>query len=184
MNIMIRKSIFGLVVAVGAVPVIGEAGETCKGTAADQVQVALADNGKPSASKDIVATAVGAGKFTTLVTAVKAAGLVETLQGDGPFTVFAPTDEAFKALPEGTLDSLLADKEKLKAVLLYHVVPGKVTAADVVKVKSAETAQGSSVKVKVDDETVMINGAKVVKADVMASNGVIHVIDKVLVPSR
>ncbi len=131
--------------------------------------------------KDIVDTAVAAGSFKTLVTAVKAAGLVETLKGDGPFTVFAPTDEAFAKVPKATLEALLADKQKLTAVLTYHVVPGKVTAADVVKLKSAKTVQGQSVKIKTKDG-VSVDGAKVIKADVMASNGVIHVIDTVLIP--
>ena len=135
-----------------------------------------------NAPKDIVDTAVAA-KFNTLVTAVKEAGLVEALKGDGPFTVFAPTDAAFAKLPEGTLESLLQDKEKLKAVLLYHVVSGKVTAADVSKIDSAKTLQGGSVHVSTCDG-VKINNAKVVKADVMTSNGVIHVIDTVLIPEN
>ncbi len=133
-------------------------------------------------TKDIVDTAVGAGMFNTLVTAVKAAGLVETLKGAGPFTVFAPTDEAFKKLPAGTVEGLLKDIPKLKEVLTYHVVAGKVMAADVVKMKSGKTLQGQSVAIAVNGGTVSIDGAKVVKADVAASNGVIHVIDTVLMP--
>ncbi len=142
-----------------------------------------ATNGQ-AAEKDIVDTAVGAGDFTTLVAAVKAAGLVETLKGDGPFTVFAPTDAAFAKLPAGTVESLLKpeNKDKLVAILTYHVVPGKVTAADVIKVTEAKTVQGKSVKVKVDGGTVMIDGAKVVKADIPCTNGVIHVIDAVILP--
>ena len=134
--------------------------------------------------KDIVDTAVSAGKFKTLVAAVQAAGLVETLKGDGPFTVFAPTDEAFEKLPKGTLESLLKpeNKAKLAAILTYHVVPGKVMAADVVKLSEAETVQGSSVKIQVKGSTVMIDKAKVVKADIACTNGVIHVIDSVLLP--
>jgi uncharacterized surface protein with fasciclin (FAS1) repeats len=134
--------------------------------------------------KDIVDTAVEAGSFKTLVAAVKAAGLVETLKGEGPFTVFAPTDEAFAKLPAGTVESLLKpeNKDKLVAVLTYHVVPGKVKAADVVKLTEAKTVQGSSAKVKVDGGTVMIDGAKVVKTDIETSNGVIHVIDAVILP--
>jgi len=134
--------------------------------------------------KDIVDTAVGAGSFKTLVAAVQAAGLVETLKGAGPFTVFAPTDEAFAKLPAGTVESLLKpeNKEKLVAVLTYHVVPGKVTAADVVKLTEAPTVQGSKAKVKVVDGTVMIDNAKVVKTDIETSNGVIHVIDAVILP--
>lgn len=133
-------------------------------------------------AKDIVDVAVAAGSFETLVTAVKAAGLVETLKSPGPFTVFAPTDEAFAALPAGTLDALLKDKEKLKQVLLYHVVPGKVMAADVVKLKGAKTAEGAEAKVSVQGDVVKIDDAKVVKTDIATSNGVIHVIDKVILP--
>lgn len=134
--------------------------------------------------KDIVDTAVGAGSFKTLVAAVKAAGLVETLKGEGPFTVFAPTDEAFAKLPAGTVESLLKpeNKDKLVAILTYHVVPGKVKAADVVKLTEAKTVQGSSAKIKVDNGTVMVDGAKVVKTDIETSNGVIHVIDAVILP--
>jgi uncharacterized surface protein with fasciclin (FAS1) repeats len=131
--------------------------------------------------KDIVDTAVSAGTFKTLVQAVQAAGLVETLKGPGPFTVFAPTDEAFAKLPKGTLESLLADKAKLASVLTYHVVPGKVTSADVVKLSSATTAQGGALSIKTGSG-VMVNDARVVKTDVAASNGVIHVIDTVLIP--
>jgi uncharacterized surface protein with fasciclin (FAS1) repeats len=132
--------------------------------------------------KDIVDTAVAAGSFKTLVTAVKAADLVETLKGPGPFTVFAPTDEAFARIPKADLDALIADKAKLKAVLTYHVVPGKVMAADVVKLRSAKTVNGASVRVRAGSEGVRINEAKVVKADVETSNGVIHVIDRVILP--
>ena len=134
--------------------------------------------------KDIVDTAVGAGSFKTLVAAVQAAGLVETLKGAGPFTVFAPTDEAFAKLPAGTVETLLKpeNKEKLVAVLTYHVVPGKVMAADVVKLTEAPTVQGSKAKVKVVDGAVMIDGAKVVKTDITSKNGVIHVIDAVILP--
>ena len=133
-------------------------------------------------TKDIVDTAVGAGMFNTLVTAVKAAGLVETLKGAGPFTVFAPTDDAFKKLPAGTVEGLLKDTAKLKEVLTYHVVAGKVMAADVVKLTSAKTVQGQSVKIAANGGTVSVDGAKVIKADVAASNGVIHVIDTVIMP--
>ena len=126
--------------------------------------------------------AAGAGTFNTLVAAVQAAGLVETLSGEGPFTVFAPTDEAFAKLPEGTIEALLADKDKLTAILTYHVVPGKVMAADVVKLNSAKTVNGQMVDVKVEGDSVMINDATVATADVVASNGVIHVIDTVILP--
>jgi len=130
---------------------------------------------------DIVDTAVAAGSFKTLFTAVKAAGLVDTLKSKGPFTVFAPTDDAFAKLPKGTVEGLLKDVPKLKAVLTYHVVAGKVMAADVVKLKSAKTVQGQEVKIDAS-EGVKVNDATVVKADVVADNGVIHVIDKVLLP--
>jgi len=132
--------------------------------------------------KTIVETAVAAGSFETLVAAVKAAGLVEALSGEGPFTVFAPTDEAFAKLPEGTVEGLLKDKEKLTAILTYHVVPGKVLASEVVKVDKAETLQGQSVAVTVNDGTVMIDNATVVKTDIECTNGVIHVIDEVILP--
>ncbi|OEF06339.1 fasciclin domain-containing protein [Vibrio crassostreae] len=134
--------------------------------------------------KDIVDVAAENGSFNTLVAAVKAAGLVETLKGDGPFTVFAPTDEAFAALPEGTVDMLLKpeNKDKLIAVLTYHVVPGKIMASEVMKLDSAVTVQGEEVMVGIDHGNVMVNKAQVVMADVEASNGVIHVIDAVLLP--
>ncbi len=132
---------------------------------------------------DIVDTAVAAGSFTTLVAAAKAAGLVDTLKGDGPLTVFAPTDEAFAKLPEGTVESLLKDKEKLAAILTYHVVAGDLRSGDVVARTSLETVQGSTLAVATDDG-VTIGGAGLVKADVVASNGVIHVIDTVLIPAN
>jgi uncharacterized surface protein with fasciclin (FAS1) repeats len=136
------------------------------------------------AKKDIVDTAIGAGTFGTLVAAVQAAGLVETLKGDGPFTVFAPTDEAFAALPEGTVETLLKpeNRDQLVAVLTYHVVPGKVMSADIAGKKlEVETVNGQSAMIDAT-EGVMIDGAKVVAADVEASNGVIHVIDAVILP--
>jgi len=139
-------------------------------------------NTEMKAELNIVETAVNAGQFTTLVAAVKAAGLVETLSGEGPFTVFAPTDAAFSKLPEGTLEAVLADKEKLTAILTYHVVPGKVMAADVVGLTSAPTVLGQNLKVEVTEDGVMINNAKVVTTDIETSNGVIHVIDTVLLP--
>lgn len=136
--------------------------------------------------KDIVDVAAANGSFSTLVAAVKAAGLVDTLKGDGPFTVFAPTDEAFAKLPAGTVENLLKseNKDKLTAILTYHVVSGKVMATDVVKLDSAATVQGQSVNVTTNDGSVMINNANVVMADVKASNGVIHVIDTVLLPKE
>jgi len=132
---------------------------------------------------DIVAVASSAGSFKTLVAAVKAAGLVETLQGKGPFTVFAPTDEAFAKLPPGTVEGLLKpeNKDKLVAILTYHVVPGKVMASDV-KTMMVKTVNGKELSIKVDDGKVTVNDAKVIKTDVAASNGVIHVIDTVLLP--
>jgi|688.fasta_scaffold301316_2 transforming growth factor-beta-induced protein len=137
-----------------------------------------------SSTPDIVDTAVKAGKFNTLVAAVKAAGLVETLKGEGPFTVFAPTDEAFAKLPKGTVESLLKpeNKEKLIAILTYHVVPGKVMAKDVVSLTEAKTVQGSAVKIAVNGDKVSIDGANVLKTDIETSNGVIHVIDAVILP--
>jgi uncharacterized surface protein with fasciclin (FAS1) repeats len=137
----------------------------------------------PAPLGDIVATATSAGSFSTLLQAATAAGLVETLQGPGPFTVFAPTDEAFAKLPAGTLDSLLADTEQLKKILLYHVVSGQVMAADVVGLDSATTVEGSDIAISVMDGSVYLNdSATVVTPDVQASNGVIHVIDEVLLP--
>jgi len=132
---------------------------------------------------DIVDVAVGAGSFNTLVAAVQAADLVDTLKGEGPYTVFAPTDEAFAKIPKADLDALLADKKKLTAVLTYHVVPGKVMAADVVKLDSATTVQGESVTILVSDGGVKVDDANVVKTDIVTSNGVIHVIDTVLMPN-
>jgi uncharacterized surface protein with fasciclin (FAS1) repeats len=142
-------------------------------------------NATQPAPKDIVQTAVDAGTFNTLVAAVKAAGLVETLKGKGPFTVFAPTDAAFAKLPAGTVEALLADPQKLASILTFHVVPGKVMAADIVKANGAKpaTANGQSLDIVVRDGKVLVNGANVVTADVVASNGVIHVIDTVLIPA-
>lgn len=131
--------------------------------------------------KNIVDTAVESGKFNTLVAAVKAAGLVETLSGNGPFTVFAPNDDAFAKLPAGTVEGLLKDKEKLTAILTYHVVSGKHMAADVMNMKSAKTLQGGDVKIDTSNG-VMINDAKVIAADIMCTNGVCHMIDSVLMP--
>ena len=131
---------------------------------------------------DIVDTAVSAGSFNTLVAAVKAANLVDTLKGSGPFTVFAPTDDAFAKLPAGTVDALLQDIPQLTKILTYHVVSGKVMAADVVKLESATTVEGSNVKIDASNG-VKVNDSKVVTPDVAADNGVIHVIDTVLIPA-
>jgi uncharacterized surface protein with fasciclin (FAS1) repeats len=146
---------------------------------------AAANTAVSTSEPNIVAVAAGSGQFSTLVAAVQAADLVETLQSPGPFTVFAPTDEAFAKLPAGTVDSLLLpeNKAKLTAVLKYHVVAGEVLAADVVKLSSAATVEGQSVAITTSDAGVRVNDANVIKTDVMASNGVIHVIDAVLIPS-
>lgn len=133
------------------------------------------------AKKDIVDTAVAAGDFSTLVVAVQKAGLVETLKGKGPFTVFAPTDEAFAKIPSEKLQALLADKDALTAVLTYHVVPGKVMAKDVVKLSSAKTVQGGNIEIDTSNG-VRVDGANVIKTDILTSNGVIHVIDTVMMP--
>ena len=142
---------------------------------------AMADNH----GKDIVETAIAAGSFKTLAAALGAAGLVETLKGEGPFTVFAPTDEAFAKLPSGTVENLLKpeNKETLISILTYHVVSGKVMAKDVVNLKSAKTVNGKEVKISVMSGKVMVDKAQVIKTDIAASNGVIHVIDSVMLPN-
>jgi uncharacterized surface protein with fasciclin (FAS1) repeats len=132
-------------------------------------------------SKDIVDTAVAAGNFKTLASALQAAGLIDTLKGQGPFTVFAPTDAAFAKLPAGTLEALLKDKAKLTKILTYHVVPGKVTAAEVMKLTTAKTVEGDSITISTKDG-VRVDNANVTTTDIMATNGVIHVIDSVIVP--
>jgi uncharacterized surface protein with fasciclin (FAS1) repeats len=139
---------------------------------------AFADNH----TMNIVETAVDAGSFETLVTAVEAAGLAETLSGEGPFTVFAPTDEAFAALPEGTVEGLLEDTDALTSILTYHVVPGAVMSGDLSDGMTAETVNGAEITISIDGDTVMVNDATVVTADIEASNGVIHVIDSVIMP--
>ncbi len=158
---------------------------TLAGAFAALVLVAPAHAGSSSAksTQDIVGVASSAGSFNTLVAAVKAAGLADTLKGPGPFTVFAPTDEAFAKLPAGTVESLLKpeNKQKLAAILTYHVVPGKVMAADV-KTMQAKTVNGQNLSLQAGNGGVTVNGAKVVTADVAATNGVIHVIDKVILP--
>lgn len=179
----ISKMLCGvLTVAVAAVSAVGPAtAAECPLAAKKSVKAHVV---KLAEKKDIVDTAVGAEAFSTLVAAVKAAGLVETLKGDGPFTVFAPTNEAFAKLPEGTVETLLKpeNKDKLIAVLTYHVVPGKVMAADVVKLKGAKTVQGGEVEIAVADGKVKVDNANVVKTDIECSNGVIHVIDAVILP--
>jgi len=137
-------------------------------------------------TKSIVETAIAAGSFETLVAAVKAAGLVDVLQGEGPFTVFAPTDEAFAKLPEGTIAELLKpeNKEKLQAILTYHVIAGEVNSSQVVGMQKAKTVQGQDVAINVNDGTVMIDNARVTAVDIEANNGIIHVIDSVIIPKE
>jgi uncharacterized surface protein with fasciclin (FAS1) repeats len=153
-----------------------------KPTAEKMTPPVAVENEKKAMNKTIVDIASENSDFSTLVAAVKAAGLVETLSGTGPFTVFAPTNEAFAKLPQGTVEALLKDKEKLAKILTYHVVSGKVMAKDVVGLTSAKTVEGSDLTVKVENGKVMINNANVTKTDIEASNGVIHVIDTVLMP--
>jgi uncharacterized surface protein with fasciclin (FAS1) repeats len=150
------------------------------------VGLAIGSTFARATNQDIVDTAVGAGQFKTLAAALQAAGLVDTLKGRGPFTVFAPTDAAFAKLPAGTVESLLKpeNKAKLTAILTYHVVPGAVKAEQVTKLDEAKTVNGAMVKVSTDHGKVMINNANVVKADIPASNGVIHVIDTVILPPQ
>lgn len=154
------------------------------GAAALVISLGVTTNVRAGSQKDIVDTAVDAGSFQTLAKALDAAGLVETLKGEGPFTVFAPTDEAFSKLPEGTLEELMMpeNKDKLVAILTYHVVPGKVMASDVSTMDSAKTVQGKSLTITKDENGVMVNDARVVQADILCSNGVIHVIDAVVLP--
>lgn len=163
------------------------AGQKCKSaaTACKSAKTTYITTAHPAAQKDIVDTAVGAGSFKTLVAAVKAAGLVDTLKGKGPFTVFAPTDAAFAKLPEGTVAELLKpeNKAKLQSILTFHVVAGKVDAAHVVGLSSAQTVQGQNVSIAVADGKVSVDGANVVKTDIMCSNGIIHVIDSVILPA-
>ena len=145
-----------------------------------------AQSPQETAQADIVDTAVNAGSFQTLVAAAKAAGLVETLKGKGPYTVLAPTDEAFEKLPKGTVETLLKteNRDKLKQILMYHVISGNVKSTDVVKLTEAASAMGDKIKIAVDGKEVMFNESKLVKADIACTNGVIHVIDKVLIPGQ
>ena len=179
----IKRSILLAIVPLALV--VAACSSTTSATPAPATPAAATPAASPStaATGDIVATAKAAGTFSTLLEAATAAGLVETLQGPGPFTVFAPTDDAFAALPVGTLDKLLADPEALKQVLLYHVVSGKVTSDQVVELTSADTVEGSPIAIAVKDGKVYLNDStQVTTADVEASNGVIHVIDQVLIP--
>ena len=164
-------STLAAVAAASAVAVAGPASAGPQGSTASA-----------GAKKDIVATTVASGQFDTLASLLKKAGLVKTLKGRGPYTVFAPTDAAFAKIPQATLDELGADKAKLRSVLLYHVAGRKLTAAQIVKRRSVKTLNGQRVRVRVRGETVRIGGARVTTADVGASNGVIHVINKVLIP--
>ena len=178
MSFALKSSVaLGVAVFLSVSPSCAEVARKCSGSGAS------AHATKAAAKLDIVDTAVGAGSFKTLAAALKAAGLIATLKSEGPFTVFAPTDEASAKLPHGTLATLLkpSNKSKLAAILTYHVVPGSVRAADVVNLTSAKTVQGQSVVIDSKDG-VKINNAKVVKADIETSNGVIHVIDTVLLP--
>ena len=194
---MLIRSICVLSLACSVITVNTASASSCSDGAGQQAQVVQASLNKEkgtsamkaheaveTAKMNIVETAVAAGSFNTLVAAVKAAGLVETLSGKGPFTVFAPTDDAFAKLPKGTLENLLKPENKgqLTAILTYHVVPGQVTAADVVKLEKAKTVQGQEASIEVSDGNVMVAGAKVVQTDIMTSNGVIHVIDTVMLP--
>ena len=174
------------VLAVAVVPlVIAACGSSSSSASSSPAMSTAASPAMSPAASDIVDTAVAAGQFTTLAKALQAAGLVNAFKGPGPFTVFAPTDAAFAKLPAGTLATLLKDpKGELTKILTYHVVPGKVMAADITDGMTAKTLEGSTVKFTVKDGKVYVNGAQVTTADVPASNGVIHVIDKVLIPPK
>ncbi len=181
---MNRTALVAALLAIFSLAACG--GAPASGAVDPSMSDGAADGNAASAGEksDIVDTAVGAGSFKTLVAAVQAAGLAETLKGPGPFTVFAPTDEAFAKLPKGAIDELLKpeNKEKLAAILTYHVVSGKVMAADAKGLTSAKTVQGSELTIAADGDSVTVDGAKVVKADIECSNGVIHVIDTVVMP--
>lgn len=174
------RKVFATTIAAAAVAATLAA---CGGSSSSTSTSAPASTPAASSEPNLVQRAADAGRFTTLVALVKQAGLAGTLSGPGPYTVLAPTDAAFAKVPKATLTALAGDPAKLKAVLLNHVVKGDVTAAKVVNLKSATTLQGSSLPIRVSGETVYIDGAKVTQADVTASNGVIHAIDKVLVPA-
>lgn len=176
--------------AVAAVAFLGFANpslaDSCGSAKAGSVQAtaaSTANEANPAAAGTVVDVAIKAGAFQTLVAAIKAAGLEETLQGKGPFTVFAPTDEAFAKLPKGTVEALLQDKAKLAQILTYHVVSGRVMAADVVKLTEATTVQGQKIRIAASKDGVKVNDARVTTTDVAASNGVIHIIDTVILPS-
>jgi len=177
---MKRWTIILAALLVVAVPFVLAA---CGGDEAEEGSGGAVESPSPEPLPDIVDTAVQAGQFTTLATALEAAGLVDTLKGEGPFTVFAPTDDAFAALPEGTLDTLLEDPQgDLTQILTYHVVPGKVMSTDLSDGMTATTVQGSDLTFSIRDGAVYVNDVMVTTADIEASNGVIHVIDGVLIP--
>lgn len=176
-----RKTL--ILALIGAAVAISACSTPASTTAPSQPAMASASPMASAALKDIVDTATEAGSFTTLLTAATAAGLVDTLKGEGPFTVFAPSDDAFATLPEGTVEDLLEDPEALKAILLYHVVAGKVTSDQVVGMTSADSVGGPAIAISTNDGAVYLNDTvKVVTTDIEASNGVIHVIDGVLLP--
>lgn len=165
----------GIAIALTAAPAFAHCGACGSGESHD--------HNAAKASMNIVGTAESAGSFNTLIAAVKAAGLEDTLATGGPYTVFAPTDAAFAKLPPGTVDTLIANPDQLREILLYHVVPGSVSSDEVVKLDRATTAQGSDVRIAVRDGSVLVNDATVTQADIKTSNGVIHVIDTVILPS-
>ena len=174
------KTLFAIALTFGLLA--GSASAHCGACGADKAH----DKAKKASAKaemsSIIETAKAAGSFNTLIAAVEAAGLKDALSGEGPFTVFAPTDEAFAALPEGTVEALLKDKEKLASILTYHVLEGAVKAESVVGMDKAQTLNGQSVAIKTSDKKVMIDNARVVKTDIICGNGVIHVIDAVILP--
>jgi len=178
------KRFFGLAAVMLAFGlVVAACGDDDADAPSTTAAVAQTETDSAAEALDIVDTAVETGNFTTLATALTEADLVDTLKGEGPFTVFAPTDEAFAALPEGTLDGLLADIPALTEVLLYHVVPGAVPASDVVNLSAATTVQGGDIHIEVVDGGVVLNGeTTVIMTDIEAGNGIIHVIDSVLLP--
>lgn len=176
------KKIFAPVLAIGLLFTAATSEAHCGSCGTDKPHEHAEKASAKVEMSSIIETAEAAGSFSTLIAAVKAAGLDKALSGDGPFTVFAPTDEAFAALPKGTVEALLKDKEKLTAILTYHVLDGAVMAEKVVGINKAETLNGASFAVKVADGNVMVDKANVVKTDIVCSNGIIHVIDKVLLP--
>jgi len=174
-------TVFAAFIAATSISAYAHCG-ACGADHSDKTKQAKATTVEEAKLLNIVETAVAAGSFNTLVAAVQTAGLDEVLAGEGPFTVFAPTDEAFAALPAGTVEALLKDKQALTAILTYHVVPGLLKAEKVVKEKSFATVNGESFEIKVNDDGVMVDNAKIVQTDIVCANGVIHVIDAVILP--